>query len=231
MFRDYLRPRVHAARARTSLLQSATALIALSAVLTPAAALAATPHHHHRKRHRTRRHHPRVTHRTRAAGASASCSGADTPARDASTAQTRAAVLCLVNRERERHGLPALTERARLDRSAQGWADTMARTGRFSHTGYNSDPGSRMRGTGYVWQAEGENIALGYETPRQVVDAWMASAHHCENMLDPKFRDIGGGVPSPGRRRATWTLDFGLKAHARAASSNWRPADSCPYGG
>ena len=48
----------------------------------------------------------------------------------------RAALLCLVNRQRSSRRLPSLHEDPRLDRSAQGWTAHMVATGQFSH-GHN----------------------------------------------------------------------------------------------
>jgi uncharacterized protein YkwD len=243
--------RSHTAGAAAARRRSVAALAALIAAAAPGVALASTPRQHRHRtthRHRTVRRRQSTRHRATGAGSqprtarhaaahasgrsskSGACAGADVPVRSASAAQTRTAMLCLVNRERALHGLEPLRELPRLDRAAQGWANSMASSGRLSHTGKNSDPGSRVRSDGYAWSVVGEDIAIGYRTPRQVVAAWMASAPHCENILDPRFRDIGGGVPPASSSRDTWTLDFGLSRNARAASSNWRPANGCPYG-
>ena len=39
----------------------------------------------------------------------------------------------------------------------------------------------------------GENIAAGYMTPKEVVEGWMNSTGHRENILSPKFTEIGVG--------------------------------------
>lgn len=39
----------------------------------------------------------------------------------------------------------------------------------------------------------GENLAGGYDTPEAVVEGWMGSAGHRENILNPKYREIGVG--------------------------------------
>jgi uncharacterized protein YkwD len=142
-------------------------------------------------------------------------------------------VLCLINLERAHRRLPALHASPLLDRSAQGWTDEMVARGVFSH-GPGNAFADRISATGYDWQAAGENIATGYPTPRSVVAAWMASADHCRNILDPVFRDVGTGVnPRPVRGAATgpatWTLDFGLLQGQSPGSTNQRPMAGCPY--
>jgi uncharacterized protein YkwD len=166
-----------------------------------------------------------------ASAASAACQHAGTPATKASTATMRRAVLCLINHERTSRGLPALHASRRLNRSAQRWTDHMVATGVFSH---GSNFGARITATGYHWRAAGENIATGFPTPRSVVRAWMASTGHCQNILDPAFRDVGTGlsrhpVGHYAGGPSTWTQDFGLPANRAAPSHNGKPARGCPY--
>jgi uncharacterized protein YkwD len=102
----------------------------------------------------------------------------------------------------------------------------------FSH---GSNFAGRMRDAGYDWSKAGENIATGLPTPRAVVRAWMADPLHCQNMLNPSYRDLGVGVnvdPVAGAAKgpATWTADFGLSRFQPPPASNWRPAHGCPYG-
>jgi hypothetical protein len=64
----------------------------------------------------------------------------------------------------------------------------------------------------------------------------MASAGHCENILDPRFSRVGTGivdrgVPRYGNGGATWTQDFALPRGSRYPSGDFGPADGCPYRG
>jgi uncharacterized protein YkwD len=166
--------------------------------------------------------------------AAAACAGAGASAATASQQALRAAVVCLVNRERARYGLPPLRAVRSLTASAQSYTNEMVRDHFFSHTGPNgSTPGARMAAAGFHWSAAGENIASGYPTPRAVVAGWMHSQGHCYNILAPIFTDIGVGIsPHPvggAIGGATWTQDFGLPMGAHAASANWSPANSCPH--
>jgi uncharacterized protein YkwD len=145
----------------------------------------------------------------------------------------RAAVMCLINQERVRRGLPALAASDQLNRSAQGWTNTMVRTGRFTH-GPGDTFAKRISAAGYDWQAAGENIATGYPTPGSVVNGWMASTDHCRNILNPSFRDVGIGerpaaVAAFASGPATWTEDFGLRLGKPVPSRNRRPMGGCPY--
>ncbi len=108
----------------------------------------------------------------------------------------------------------------------------MVRDDLFSH---GTSFATRITNAGVSWSDAGENIATGFATPRAVVAAWMASAGHCRNILDPNFRLTGLGVdPRPVRGwasgAATWTEDFALQAGKRPPSRTWGPANGCPYG-
>lgn len=160
------------------------------------------------------------------------CPNANVAAASAPRQTMRAAVLCLVDQQRAGRGLPPLRQSAELNRSAQGWSDEMVASDVFSH---GSDFAARISVAGYDWAAAGENIATGLATPRAVVRAWMASPGHCQNILNPTYRNLGVGVngrPVAGAASgpATWTEDFGLKMFQSPPSSNWGPADGCPYG-
>ena len=134
-----------------------------------------------------------------------------------------------LNPQRKRSGLPPLQLSHRLNRSAQSWTNTMVRDHSFSH---GSDFGSRISGAGFDWAQIGENIADGYRTPAGAVKAWMASTGHCENILNPDFREVGAGFDmgsAMGGGHGTWTTDFGLRMGQAARSSAWGPAEGCPY--
>jgi uncharacterized protein YkwD len=172
----------------------------------------------------------RVRHAPRLARIAQSCANAKTPALSASSNAIRAAVVCLINRERVSRGLPTLHDQSLLGRSAQGWTDQMIHSDAFSH---GSNFAARITATGYTWSAAGENIATGFTTPQAVVTGWMGSAGHCDNILDPSFNDVGTGVGrSVGGQfpsGSVWTQDFALRMGQRSRSSDWGPANGCPY--
>lgn len=168
-------------------------------------------------------------HGPRAAGGS--CPYARTAANRAPAFALRAAVVCLVNRERARHGLPSLHASTRLNRSAQGWTNAMVDNDFFSH---GANFAARISAVGFNWSSAGENIAAGYTSPREVVDGWMASTGHCENILNPRFREVGTGVRWRGLPKydigpAAWTQDFALAMGQRGLSGNYGPMHGCPY--
>lgn len=174
--------------------------------------------------------HRQHRHALRHSAVARDCRDADASAARVSTDVLRAAVVCLINKERSAHGVPSLHSSGALNRAAQAWTDTMVAINSFTE----GDPGARISAVGFNWSTVGENIATGFRTPRQVVAAWMASPSHCQNVLDPIYVDVGTGVNknavgSFSRRPGTWTQDFGLPMGRRAPSHNWGPAQHCPY--
>ena len=120
-------------------------------------------------------------------------------------------VLRLTNIERESHGLPALRWDSRLAVAARKHSEDMAGKGYFSH---QSDDGrglrERLLDEGFTGSA-GENIAAGQVSPEDVVEAWMNSEGHRENILLPIFTHLGVGFcySESSPMIYYWTQDFG----------------------
>jgi uncharacterized protein YkwD len=173
---------------------------------------------------------PRAHIALRHSGNQPACANANARATGTSKPALRAAVVCLINRQRARHHLPRLQAMSSLDSSAQGWTNVMVSTGQFTH---GSDFAARISAVGFHWSVAGENIATGYRTPNQVVTAWMASTGHCQNILNPTYADVGTGISARPVGHlaggATWTQDFGRSTAQHAPSGNFGPADGCPY--
>ena len=158
-----------------------------------------------------------------APNASASCSGADATASQASRRALVRATLCVVNAERARHDLRRLRLNRSLSTAARRHSRAMVRGQFFSH---DSAGGAsfvdRIRSSGYLSGASswyvGENIAYGSgdrSSARSIATAWMKSRPHRANILSPSFREIGIGVASGtpvGSRGATYTTDFGQRS-------------------
>jgi uncharacterized protein YkwD len=165
------------------------------------------------------------------AGAAAGCAGAYDSVGNTSPALLRSAVVCLINQQRARRHLPALEPSPLLNHSAQDWTNQMVSTDQFTH---GTNFAGRISAAGYIWRSAGENIATGFATPRTVVRAWMASTGHCQNILNPTYRNVGTGLSAqPVKDWATglgtWTQDFALGLHQSAPSGNFGPMDGCPY--
>lgn len=102
-------------------------------------------------------------------------------------------VLRLVNIEREKNGVTPL----KYCYAAQEAADIRAKeiSVSFSHTRPDgSSCFSVFDPYNLPWYSVGENIAYGYRTPEEVVDAWMNSPGHRANILSANFNYLAVGV-------------------------------------
>ncbi|WP_245687482.1 CAP domain-containing protein [Streptacidiphilus griseoplanus] len=123
-----------------------------------------------------------------------------------SHAHSAARVLDLVNEERWRAGCGPLVLDRRLSESARRHSGDMAYWHHISHRGSDGTaPVDRIRRTGFRAKAWGENVASGYRTADQVMDAWMASPGHRENILNCRYKRMGIAHAEPGDY---WTQDF-----------------------
>ncbi len=116
-------------------------------------------------------------------------------------------VVKLVNQERAKAGLNALT----IDRKAAAAAQVRAKETEinFSHTRPNGNSfGTALAEQGVSYRNAGENIAWGQKTPEQVMQAWMNSAGHRANILNAKFTAIGVGYYRNASGVNYWTQLF-----------------------
>ena len=110
--------------------------------------------------------------------------------------------------------VPALTLDAQLNAASDKFAVDLATYNYFSHTGRDGSlPWDRMTREGYIWRAAGENIAAGYPTTRAVVDGWLKSPGHCQNIMSANFKNVGVGYgySTSSTYRYYWVTDFGAR--------------------
>jgi uncharacterized protein YkwD len=75
---------------------------------------------------------------------------------------------------------------------ALGHAADMADHGYFEHEDRGGrSPADRVRAVGYREKLVGENIAYGPKSAEEVVQGWLDSPGHCENIMDPRFAEMG----------------------------------------
>jgi uncharacterized protein YkwD len=118
-------------------------------------------------------------------------------------------VVELTNAERTAAGCAEVDTDERLRTAARGHSQDMADHDYFSHTGLDgSSFVDRAQAAGYPSPA-GENIAMGYRTPADVMRGWMDSDGHRRNLLDCSHQDIGVGLGYDRDGRPYWTQVFG----------------------
>ena len=103
-------------------------------------------------------------------------------------------VVQLVNQERSKNGLSSLQHRADLKNVAHKKAEDMINSNYFSHNSPNyGSPFDMMNTYGISYSAAAENIAKGQTTPEQVMNSWMNSSGHRQNIMNGQFDTIGVG--------------------------------------
>ena len=121
-----------------------------------------------------------------------------------------AKVLSLVNAERAKQGLSALTLDQNLSAVATAHSKDMAQRNFFSHTNPDGQsPFDRMKANGISYKTAAENIAVGQSSPEQVVSSWMNSQGHRKNILNGNFNKMGIGLyETQSGYRYYWTQCF-----------------------
>lgn len=106
-----------------------------------------------------------------------------------------AEVIRLTNEKRANAGLPALTYNQALAQAAKEKGENMLANDYWAHVGPDgTQPWYFFAKYNYKYRYAGENLARDFTSASSVVDAWMASQSHRENMLSPKYKDIGIAV-------------------------------------
>ena len=105
-----------------------------------------------------------------------------------------------------------LSWNSRLVTAARGHSIDMAQHNYFSHGRADGKTlAQRVRAAGSSFSAVGENIAAGQPSVASVMAGWIDSPGHCQNLMNPRFRDIGVAcVRNDGAAyRRYWTMDLG----------------------
>ncbi len=119
-----------------------------------------------------------------------------------------AAVLALVNEARADAGCGALTADPALAAVARAHSADMRDRDYFSHTspeGLSPFDRAEQAGVGY---SRAENIAFGQSDAAAVMEAWLESPGHRQNILDCELTTLGVGV-AEGPGGPWWTQLFG----------------------
>lgn len=109
----------------------------------------------------------------------------------------------------------------RLADAAQVQSREMARVDRLGHRdSQNRGLGERLRAVGYRFGTAVENVAVGFASVDDVVDAWLESEGHCENVMNAAVREFGlacidtGSTGAPEEHRY-WALVLAAPPRSR----------------
>lgn len=99
----------------------------------------------------------------------------------------------LTNVVRSEQKLDTLAINEQLNLAAANKVKAIFANQYFSHTGKNGEKfSSWIKQAGYTnYDIVGENLALGYFDQQTIMNAWMNSPKHKENIVSPLFNEIG----------------------------------------
>ena len=116
------------------------------------------------------------------------------------------AVFQLVNQERVSRGLAPYGWSSELAVASQRHAEDMVAQDYFSHTSLDGrEFGDRAVDANYDGSPRGENIAAGQQSAESVMDSWMNSEGHRNNILSTSSNEIGIGLHD-----FHWVQNFGF---------------------
>lgn len=104
-------------------------------------------------------------------------------------------LLTFTNQKRQENGLKPLSMNDQLTQAAQAKASHMFANNYWAHIAPDgTTPWYFIKSSGYEYLYAGENLARGFTTASSVVDAWMNSPTHRENLLSANYDDVGFAV-------------------------------------
>lgn len=104
-------------------------------------------------------------------------------------------IVKLTNLERVKHHLQPLNYNADLSLSATNKAKDMFKENYWAHNSPSGKtPWDFFKEIDYQYSVAGENLAKDFYDNESVIKAWMKSPTHRENILHPKYLEIGIGV-------------------------------------
>lgn len=104
-------------------------------------------------------------------------------------------VVNLTNQKRAEAGLSALSFNQTLSSAAYTKGRDMIDRDYWAHVAPDgTQPWKFFSQFGYKYRYAGENLARDFSNAQDAVNAWMSSPTHRENILNPKYKEIGIGV-------------------------------------
>ena len=156
-------------------------------------------------------------------------------------------IVRLTNDQRQANGLAVVRLDPELSAAASQKAADMFARDYWAHVSpVGTQPWNFITQSGYSYRYAGENLARDFSDAKSVVDAWVASPSHRENLLNSRYQDIGIAVIDgqlEGRETTLVVQFFGTKLSAapslgastsivksvQAAESQPAPAKISPF--
>jgi hypothetical protein len=137
-------------------------------------------------------------------------------------------VISQTNSERQKLGLVPLKYNATLSQSAAAKAQDMFTNNYWAHNSpEGKTPWDFFKSAGYQYSVAGENLAKDFYDTDGLIKAWMNSPTHRDNIVNPKYQEIGIGVVNGILNGVKTTLvvqHFALPLNAPVATKKSNPA-------
>ncbi len=105
------------------------------------------------------------------------------------------AVINLTNGKRKEAGIGEVSPDSSLTIAAQNKAQDMFAKNYWAHVSpTGTEPWFFISQAKYNYLLAGENLARDFNDSKAVVEAWVNSQYHRENLLNPRYKDIGVAV-------------------------------------
>lgn len=142
--------------------------------------------------------------------------------------ETIAGIFERTNAFRKEEQFSPLTQSEILQKTAQEFADYMARTGKYGHEADDRTPVDRVKANKYEFCYVGENIAMQFRSDgfatgplvKAFFQGWKNSPPHRENMLHPDVTETGIGIAQSSETGAF----FAVQLVGRPLSAGCKPA-------
>ncbi len=132
----------------------------------------------------------------------------------AAQTDVRQRVIELTNQIRMAHNLPPLKRNDNLQAAADWITQDNAGHNTLSHTdSLGRNIGQRFPAFDYTYSLAAENLAAGYATSEAVMNGWMDSAGHRDNILRAGLCEMGAGYTyqSAATYKHFWSQTFGCR--------------------
>ena len=133
--------------------------------------------------------------------------------------------------------LSKLKRNGDLEEAARGFAEYMARTGKFDHDADGSTPSARAKAAGYDYCIVSENIAYLYSSAgfatadlaRRLVELWKNSPGHRRNMVEPDVLDTAVAVAHTTTKGVQRYYAVQMFGRPRSASVPFQVSNTAPF--
>jgi uncharacterized protein YkwD len=125
-------------------------------------------------------------------------------------------LLEMTNAERAKEKLPPLKPNPVLTKIARAHSANMAKKGEMKHVLDGKTPAQRTADGGYDYARVAENIAVSENAElKDVMEGWMNSKTHRENILRTGLEEIGLGLARNDKGEVYYTQLFGTQRKKR----------------